>query len=89
MSSQSLEAIGVRGALLRALERKARNEGKTPREYIRLLIERDLLADKSFDEILGPIRDDFRRSGITEEQLDELVERARNASRPKATKARK
>ena len=40
-----------------------------------MLIERDLLADGTFDEILKPVRDDFRKSGINEAELDAIVER--------------
>lgn len=67
--------------MLKAVERKVRHEGKTAQEYVRALIERDLLADKTFDEILRPIRADFQRSGITEAQLDKIIERGRTAGR--------
>ena len=51
--------------------------GKTTPEYLRLLIEQDLLAGRTFDEILSPIRRDFRRGGVTEAKLDLIVSRAR------------
>ena len=89
MSSLSPGDIGLGRSLLRAVEQKARRQGKTPPEYVRLLIERDLLADRTFDEILKPVRDDFRKSGISEEQLDQIVERARNAARRKTRGARR
>ena len=75
--------------MLRAVERKARRAGTTAQEYVRALVERDLLADRSFDEILRPVRDDFRRNGVTERQLDALVERARTATLPKRRRARR
>jgi len=56
---------------------KAKLVGKTAPEYVRLLIEQDLLADRSFDEILRPIRQDFLKSRTTESQLDSMVRRAR------------
>ena len=34
-------------------------------------------AKKSFDEILAPVRKGFQESGLTEEELDELLEEAR------------
>ena len=55
---------------------------------MRSLIERDVKADESFDEILRPIRADVRKAGITEDQLDQIVERARNAAAA-ATKRRR
>lgn len=83
MSSLLLHEIGLKPAVAKAMQKKARDEGKTAPEYVRSLIERDLLADRSFDQILKPIRDDFRRSGVTEEELDAIVERARNAGHAK------
>jgi hypothetical protein len=91
MSSLSVQDLGLLPAQLRAVRKKAQHEGKTTPEYVRGLIEQDLLADKSFDEILRPIRDDFRKSGMTEAQLDELVDRARKATRvsPKRRRSRR
>jgi len=79
--------IGLRPAQWRAIVRKAKHAGKTAPEYIRSLIEQGLLAEKSFDEILRPIRHDFRKSGITAGKLDRVVQRARRAGHPKAGKA--
>lgn len=85
MSTLSLQGIGLRPTQLKAIEKKAKFAGKSAAEYVRLLIERDLLADLPFDEILRPIREDFRQSGITESQLDEIVRRARHQSRSRAS----
>lgn len=38
-----------------------------------------LLAGESFDDILRPILEDVRKRGITEDQLDQMVARARKA----------
>lgn len=81
MSTASRRDIGLGPALLRAVEKKARRAGTTAQDYVRALVERDLLADKSFDEILRPVREDVRRRGVTPAQLDRLVERARGATR--------
>ena len=88
MSSLSLQDLGLKGGLLKAIEKKARHAGKTLPEYVRWIIERDMLADQSFDQILKPVRADFRKSGVTEDQLDEIVERARNAPHRRPSKAR-
>ncbi len=83
MTTLYFQKIDLKPAQLKAVVKKARAEGKTPPEYVRTLIERDLLADHSFDEILKPIRDDIRKSGITEEQFDAVIERARDTTRRK------
>jgi hypothetical protein len=80
MSTLSFRHIGLRPAQLKAVEKKAKRAGQTAPEYVRSLVERDLLADKSFDEILRPIREDIRKNGTTERELDEIVDRARRAT---------
>ena len=72
--------LGLPEATIKALGRKARVRGKTARDYVRTLIEADLLADKTFDEILAPVREGFRKSGVTEKQWDALIAKA---SRPR------
>jgi hypothetical protein len=83
MTALSILNLGLRPAQLKALDKRARQRGKTAPQYIRWLIERDLLADKSFDELLMPIREDIREAGITEEDLDQIVDRARGPVRRK------
>jgi len=87
MIALSPKDLGLRPAQLRVIARKAKHAGKTAPEYIRSLIEQGLLADKSFDQILRPIRHDFRRSGVTEDKLDRIVQRVRHAGHPKTHKA--
>ena len=57
-----------------AATEKARSLGTTPERYIQSLID---AADLTFDEILAPVREGFRQSGTTEEELDDVVNRAR------------
>ncbi|HWE95578.1 MAG TPA: hypothetical protein VG269_16555 [Tepidisphaeraceae bacterium] len=83
MTSLLLQDIGLKPAHLKAIQKKARDAGTTAPEYVRSLIERELLSDKSFDEILRPVRDDFKKAGVTEAQLDGIVERARHAAQPR------
>ena len=58
----------------KAAAAKARELGKTPGGYIESLID---AAASSFDEILAPVREGFRNSGMSEADLDELVNQAR------------
>ena len=60
----------------KAAAERARELGETPERYIESLID---AATLSFDEILAPVRDAFRDSGTTEEELDEAVVQARKA----------
>ena len=78
MSSRSFPNIGLKPTQVRAAARRAEREGKTPSEYLRTLVEKDLLAaGGSFDQVLAPMRRAFARSGISEERLDQLVTKAR------------
>ena len=79
MSSRSIQVDGLRPAQVRAVEARAVREGKTASEYVRGLIERDLLARRTFDAILAPVRADVRARGLTEADFDALVTKARRA----------
>ncbi len=74
-----LQDIGLKPTQMKAVIRRAKKAGKTATEYVRSLVERDLNAGDSFDEILKPIRDGFKKSGVTGDELDEMVNRARMA----------
>ncbi len=90
MTTLSFQDIGLKSSQLRAAEKKAKEQGKTLSEYVRSLIERDLLASRSFDEILKPVREGFKKSGMTEDELDALVSDARkNIHARNKRKARK
>jgi len=89
MSTISLQDIGLPPAVRRAAERKVRKQGQSPPEYLRSLVERDLLADQTFDELLAPVRKDFARAGVSEADVDQLVARGAKVGRcaPAPTKA--
>ena len=61
-----------------ALEQRARERGCSDvNKYVERLIAADLLAVRTFDEILAPIRKTFQESGVSEVDLDALFEEAR------------
>ncbi len=61
-----------------ALKRRARAQGYTDvNRYVERLITTDLLAAKSFDEILAPVRKSFQASHLSEGELESLFEEAR------------
>ena len=66
----SSHAVTLDEKHFRVAEQKARALGTTPDEYIRRLIESDLLADQPLDQILAPIRKGFEH--LSDEQLDSL-----------------
>jgi predicted transcriptional regulator len=68
-------------AVERKLAEKASRSGRTPAAYVTELIERAVAPEKTLDEILGPIRQEFAESGMTEEEFDVLIEEAREVPR--------
>lgn len=60
-----------------ALRKKARTNGCGVNGYVQRLIEKDIDRVKTLDEILAPIRKNFAESGMTEDELDELVDSER------------
>ena len=61
-----------------ALEQRARERGCSDvTMYIERLITTDLLAAKSFDEILAPIRKTFQTSGMSEDEIEAFFAEAR------------
>jgi hypothetical protein len=79
MSSVSMVEIGLRPSQLKAVKKKAKDAGQSLTEFIGALVERELLADQSFDELLRPVHRDFKLAHVSESQLDEIVDRARKS----------
>lgn len=61
-----------------ALQKKAIADGKDVQNYIEDSL-RKLALQPSLDEILAPIRKNFEESGMSEEDLDDLIESERQA----------
>ena len=75
--TESIEITGLPQGTKKAIEELSRSKGKSAEDYLRMLIEAEVLSEQSFSEILAPIRQSFRESGMTGEQLDALLEDAR------------
>jgi predicted transcriptional regulator len=64
----------------RKLEELARQRGKDPSAYVHEVVAAYLKVagqkgDQTFEQILAPIWEGWRRSGMTEDEVDELFER--------------
>jgi plasmid stability protein len=59
------------------LAERAAEAGKTVELLAREILEKDVAKEKTLDEILAPFRQSFAESGMSEEDLDALVEAAR------------
>lgn len=70
----------------RQLHERASQLGQDLTGYLQQLIREDLEAaprrrGRSFSEILAPVHEDFRKSGMTEDELDALLQAALDESR--------
>ena len=74
-----LTISGLPVGTLSALEKSGYKLGKSMEDYLRSVIEAELLSQQPFREILAPIRQDFRQTGLTEDEFDTVIERERQA----------
>ena len=75
--SETIQVTGLPTGTKDAIEEIARDAGKSGEEYLRTVIQAEILSHQPFDEILAPIRESFKASGMTEDELDALVEETR------------
>jgi hypothetical protein len=77
----------------RKLHERAAQMGQTVEGYLQRLVEREVLGpngtesaaetsaprarEKTLAKILAPIHEDFRKSGLTEAELEDLIEQCR------------
>jgi len=64
-----------------AIAEAARRQGTTPEAVALELLETAVLAHKPFEEIAEPIAKSFDESGMSEEDLDNLVSQGTQAVR--------
>jgi len=82
-------AVPISSQAETALREKALKAGQDIATYAAGVLERCSLQPLSITEISGPLSADFARSGMTEDELSELLEREkhemRSARRAKAS----
>jgi len=66
---------------VQAIAEAAKRQGTTPEAVALELLETAVLAQKPFEEIAEPAAKSFDESGMTEEDLDDLVTQATQAVR--------
>ncbi|HEY0460055.1 MAG TPA: hypothetical protein VGC97_13040 [Pyrinomonadaceae bacterium] len=59
------------------LKHRASAKGFEVGEYVKKLIEEDSDKLRSIDEIFAPFRENIQKSGVSEDELDELFTQAR------------
>ena len=69
--------ISIPTEMQEKLQQRAIESGQDVEAYVERLIEKALSGPPSIDELLAPVRKQFAESGMTEEELDALIEEAR------------
>jgi hypothetical protein len=77
MLTDTIQITGLPPSVIEAVENRAKEIGTTPENYVRYLIEEDLASTLSMRVLFAPVREQIRESGISEAELDELLEEAR------------
>ncbi len=65
--------------MLNAIAAAAAQQGVPAKTYVLDLVETALLSRQSFEEIAEPLAQSFDESGMTEDELDALIEAERQA----------
>jgi hypothetical protein len=81
MQTTTLEITEIPLDTFKALDALAQQQGKSPAAFVREMIEVEVLVAKPIDEILAPIRQGFKESGMSEAELDALFTQARKEVR--------
>ncbi|WP_428940254.1 hypothetical protein [Fontivita pretiosa] len=93
-TESTLQITGLARQKVAALRRHAQSLGMTAERYARELIERGLSLERlarssSFEELFAAVQARFRTSGITEQDLDKLVDRARTRHHRRSSRKRR
>ncbi len=62
-----------------AIAESAKRQGTTPEAAALELLEAAVLAQRPFEEIVEPLARSFDESGMTEDELDDLIEQTTKA----------
>ena len=77
METATIEIIGLPQTTIERLGERAEQIGATTPEYVRYLIEEDLVSPMSLRVLYAPVREQIKADDISDEELDSLLEKAR------------
>ena len=83
MATLTLRVTGLSEETLRKIDEQAKRNGRDRNGFLRDLIEGAVTANRQDDapsilDLFAPVQEEFRQSGMTEADLDVLIEEARN-----------
>jgi hypothetical protein len=93
-AGSSIHVSGLGRQTIASLKSRAKAEGLSVEGYVKELIQAEMsVAEmarrKTIDEVFAPVQKRFRESGMSEEELDRLVDVARTEHYNQVTKKKK
>jgi len=73
--------VQIPDELAEQLQKQAEAVGSGPEQIAVAAIRRQIQADEQLDQLLAPVREAFEASGMTEEELGDLLEKAKHDMR--------
>ncbi len=73
----TIEITGLPERVIEKLGERAEKIGATTPDYVRYLIEEDLVSTMSLRVLYAPVREQIKADDISDEELDALLEEAR------------
>jgi hypothetical protein len=77
MLTDTIEVSGLSESVVKAVGERAKEVGVATEDYVRYLIEEDVASPLSVRVLYAPVREQIKASGISEDELDNLLEEAR------------
>ena len=73
MLTDTIQIKGLPPSVIEAVENRAKEISATAEDYVKYLIEEDLNSALSMRVLFAPVREQIRESGMTEDDLNELI----------------
>ncbi len=78
MLTDTIQISGLPETVIQGVSDRAKAVGTTAEEYVRYLIEEDLSSSSlNLRVLFAPVREQIKESGISENELTDLLEEAR------------
>ena len=77
MLTDTIQVSGLSEAVVEAVGERAKEIGVATEDYVRYLIEEDVASPLSPRLLYAPVREQIKASGVSDDELDALLEEAR------------
>jgi hypothetical protein len=73
--------VDIPDEIARKLAERVAQTGAKPAEYVIHAVERTLAEAERLDQVVGPVRQAYEASGLSDEELGDLLEAEKHAHR--------